>query len=205
MEIPVEELKRSKGYLTYEKGYRIVYFYEKYHEALQGVHTYNIKEFMSEFKENDIIPKYISDEDILNRFLDKNNESLGVAIYDVSGELILRKNKDNVNTPINNSEVYKEELIYDYGNIYYENGYRVIYYYDDYYSIGSYCKTLEGFMIEFVEHEPIIDDSDIPDFISVDDLLDRYLKDIPDIIAVAIYKVDGTCVARKDRNNIKTN
>ena len=56
--------------------------------------------------------------------------------------------------------------------------------------------------MDFVEIEPIMDVDDIPEFISNDDLLDRYLSELNDISAVAIYKTDGTCLQKKER--IKT-
>lgn len=58
------------------------------------------------------------------------------------------------------------------------------------------------FMIGFAESDPIIDEEDIPKFISIDDLLDRYLSDIKDTNKVAIYKIDGTCISKKSRNNL---
>lgn len=84
----------------------------------------------------------------------------------------------------------------------YTEGYRIVYFYDDCYKIGEYCKTIEGFMIGFAESDPIIDEEDIPKFISIDDLLDRYLLDIKDANKVAIYKIDGTCIGKKSRNNL---
>lgn len=83
----------------------------------------------------------------------------------------------------------------------YTDGYRIVYFYNDYYKIGEYCKTIEGFMIGFAECDPIIDEDDIPKFVSIDDLLGRYLSDIQDANAVAIYKTDGTCISKKYRNN----
>ena len=56
-------------------------------------------------------------------------------------------------------------------------------------------------MIDFVEVVPIEDESDIPTFISIDDLLNRYLLDVKDAGAVAIYKTDGSCISKKDRIN----
>ncbi|MBE6153649.1 MAG: hypothetical protein E7166_05445 [Firmicutes bacterium] len=79
----------------------------------------------------------------------------------------------------------------------YENGYRIVYFYNDKYSIGEYCKTIEGFMIGFAECSPIIDVDDIPEFISIDDMLGRCLNDVESAIAVAIYKTDGTCIEKK--------
>lgn len=81
----------------------------------------------------------------------------------------------------------------------YPEGYRVVYFYNNYYSIGEYCKTLEGFMIGFAENSPILKEDDIPKFISIDDLLDRYLNDVPNAESIGIYKTDGTLVARKDK------
>ena len=84
----------------------------------------------------------------------------------------------------------------------YKDGYRVVYFYpDNTHSIGAFCKTIEGFMVEFCEDYPIIDNEDVPEFISIDDLLSRYLESSKEAIAVAIYETDGKCVAKKDRNN----
>lgn len=88
----------------------------------------------------------------------------------------------------------------------YEDGYRIVYFENkNKYSIGAYCKTIEGFMIGFAECDPIIDEDYIPPFISIDDILDRCLNLYADINAVAIYKTDGTCIQKKERENIKYN
>lgn len=81
----------------------------------------------------------------------------------------------------------------------YLEGYRVVYFYDNNYSIGEYCKTIEGFMTGFANCDPIIDDDDIPKFISVDDLLNRYLDDMNNITGVALYNINGDCIATKER------
>ncbi len=81
----------------------------------------------------------------------------------------------------------------------YEEGYRIVYFYNDKYSIGEYCQTIEGFMVGFAETNPIFDDDDIPKFISIDDLLNRYLNDLKEITSVALYNVNGECIASKDR------
>ena len=98
----------------------------------------------------------------------------------------------------------KKELQYDrQGNIF-EDGYRIVYFYNDgLYKIGAYCKTIDGFMMSFAECDPIMDESDIPAFISIEDLLSRYLNDLPNIAAVALYKTDGTCLQRKTRTITK--
>ena len=80
----------------------------------------------------------------------------------------------------------------------YAEGFRVVYFYDNYFSIGEYCKTIEGFMTGFTECDPIMDE-DIPDFISVEDLLNRYLDSMKNITSVAIYDINGNCIAKKER------
>lgn len=95
---------------------------------------------------------------------------------------------------------YKNKFGINYGQ--YQDGYRIVYFYpDNTYEVGTFCGNIEGFMMDFVEVEPIEDESDIPDFISIDDLLGRYLSDVQTASAVAIYKTDGTCISKKDRND----
>lgn len=81
----------------------------------------------------------------------------------------------------------------------YEDGYRIVYFYNDNYEIGEYCKSIDGFMIGFAECDPMIDDNDIPKFISTRDLLNRYLEEIDDVISVAIYDVNGICIDKMNR------
>ena len=96
----------------------------------------------------------------------------------------------------NNDLVYKDEL----GNII--DGYRVVYYYDnDKYLVGSFCKTIEGFMMEFVEVEPIEDESDIPEFISIRDILERELKSLKETVGVSIYKTNGELIDSLFKDN----
>lgn len=57
--------------------------------------------------------------------------------------------------------------------------------------------------MNFCDVYPIEDESDIPEFISNDDLLDKYLNKLNDVSAVAIYKTDGTCLQNKTRNITK--
>ena len=203
MNIDKSKLNTIKTYVVYDKGYRIVYYYEKYHEAPQGLYAKKIEDFANFFKNDKETIRFKDIEDILNKFLDLNPKALGVAIYDINQKCIEKKVKKDIKK-INNSPVYKEELIYDYNDKIVDEGYRIIYFEnDDKYSIGAYCKTIEGYMMDFVEYEPIIDDDDIPPFISIDDLLSRYLKSLKDISAVALYKIDGTCVQKKERQSIK--
>ena len=81
----------------------------------------------------------------------------------------------------------------------YENGYRIVYFYNNNYKVGEYCKSIEGFMIGFAECDPIIDDKDMPKFISTEDLLNRYLEDMHEVDSVAIYNVNGECIDKIDR------
>lgn len=99
---------------------------------------------------------------------------------------------------------YKSEFGGNYGQ--YQDGYRIVYFYsDNTYKVGTFCGNIEGFMMDFVEIEPIEDEIDIPNFISTDDLLNRYLSEVKDAIAVAIYKTDGTLIQKKERNIMKYN
>ena len=91
--------------------------------------------------------------------------------------------------------IFREELI----DKKYGDGYRLVYFDNDNYFIGAYCKTIEGFMIEFAECNPIIDEDDISPFVSIEAILDRCVDSMEDISAVDIYKTDGTCVEKKDR------
>ena len=103
-------------------------------------------------------------------------------------------------------KVSLKELKHNDSGIDYENGYRINYFCDDNYNVGEYCKTIEGFMIGFAECNPIIDEDDIPKFISTNDLLNRYLKEIKDFDAVAIYDVNGICIDKlynKCKNKVK--
>ena len=81
----------------------------------------------------------------------------------------------------------------------YESGYRIVYFYDNNYKVGEYCKSIEGFMIGFAECDPIIDNDDIPKFVSTTDLLNRYLKEMNDVVSVAIYSIDGKCIDKITR------
>lgn len=82
----------------------------------------------------------------------------------------------------------------------YDDGYRIVYFYSNgEYKLGSYSGLIEGFMYDFIECAPIFDEDDIPKFISIDDLLNRYLEKSKDRTSVAIYRVDGTVVSKKVR------
>lgn len=97
---------------------------------------------------------------------------------------------------------YKSEFGINHGK--YQNGYRIVYFYEDgNYSVGTFSGSIEGFMMDFVEMDPIEDESDIPEFISVDDLLERYLNALPNMAEVALYKTDGTCIEKKSRKKVK--
>ena len=93
-------------------------------------------------------------------------------------------------------KVDSKDLLYldEYGNP--VEGYKVIYYYsENEYSVGSFCKTIEGLMMDFVTIDPIESEDDIPKFISIDDLLERELNLIDGVIGVALYKTNGECIS----------
>ena len=93
--------------------------------------------------------------------------------------------------------IYKDE----FGNV--VDGYRIVYFYDDgHYYVGEFCKTIEGFMMGFAKTDPIEDESDIPEFISNEDLLKRHLNDLNDVKEVAIYKTDGELIESLSRDNL---
>ena len=58
-------------------------------------------------------------------------------------------------------------------------------------------------MIGFADSNHILSKEDIHKFVSINDLLNRHLKDIKDVNGVAIYDVDGKCIAKKIRDNKK--
>jgi len=98
-------------------------------------------------------------------------------------------------------DVNKLKLYDEYGEKI-DNGYRVVYFFENHYRIGSFASDIKTFMYDFVdEPEPWNDDVEIPKFISKDDLLNRYLTTRPKIIGVAIYKMNGTLVLKKERKS----
>jgi hypothetical protein len=98
---------------------------------------------------------------------------------------------------------YKSDFGTNFGE--YQEGYRIVYFSDNTYQVGAFSGNIEGFMMDFIENDPIEDESDIPKFISIDDILERSLQKYPNDNAVAIYKTDGTLIAKKGRlkKNIK--
>ena len=97
-----------------------------------------------------------------------------------------------------------EKLKFDKNNDAYEDGYRIVYFYENgNCSIGEFCKTIEGFMIGFAENNPILDEKDVPIFISTKDLLSRSLNYDKKAVSVAIYKTDGTLIDKIDKETKK--
>ena len=84
----------------------------------------------------------------------------------------------------------------------YNSGYRIVYFLDDKYEVGEYCSTIEGFMIGFTDFDPIIDDGEIPEFISTNDLLNRYLNEVNDVDGVGIYNINGECINKVYRQKV---
>lgn len=196
----IEGLNRFKTNVIYKSGYRVIYYYETYHEPLKEVHAENLSDFINFFNDEKI--KYDGVEDLLKRFLNKNNKALGVAIYDINQNCIGKLIKDGVKK-INDTVVYKEELIYDYNYVTVKDGFRIVYLYNDgTYKLGVGAKNIEDFMKEFTPYEPIDELCEIPPFISVEDLLNRFLIDCPSVDGIALYKVDGTLIEEKFRSKI---
>ena len=50
MKIKKDDLMYYKDYVTYNDGYIIVYYYEKYHEAPRGLYAKNIEDFIGFLK-----------------------------------------------------------------------------------------------------------------------------------------------------------
>lgn len=128
MRVKSEELNRFKSSVIYKSGCRVIYYYETYHEPLKEVHAENLSDFINFFNDEKI--KYDGVEDLLKRFLNKNNKALGVAIYDINQNCIGKLIKDGVKK-INDTVVYKEELIYDYNYVTVNDGFRIVYLYND--------------------------------------------------------------------------
>ena len=202
MEISIEKLKFNSEQKQYNSGYRIVYFYDNHHEILKNVcanDIYGLAEYCKlKNKEK------ITIEAILDAFLNLNKKAQAVAIYDVeTGKEIKRQHQNNKKTA-KDYVLFKEELMYDYGVENFIDGYRIVYFYpNSEYSVGAFSKSIEGFMFEFCDMYPIDNESNIPKFISIEDILDRSLNMWSDIESVAIYKTDGTCIMKKERTKRK--
>lgn len=97
-------------------------------------------------------------------------------------------------------EISLNNLKYNNAKEEYPSGYRIVYFYNNYYLIGEYSKTIEGFMIGFADCDPILIDEDMPKFISIDDLLNRYLISMINVKKVAIYTTSGECIALKEND-----
>lgn len=86
------------------------------------------------------------------------------------------------------------------GESIYNVEYRVVFFYEDKYQVGSWVSDIENFMYDFVEVAPLESDEDIPKFISIDDILDRWLKRDKKLIKVAIYSIEGELIKEKINN-----
>lgn len=82
-------------------------------------------------------------------FLKEVPNPLGVAIYDVNQNCMGKIIKKGIKN-INNTTVYKEELIYVKNFIEVNSGYRIVYLdKDNSYRLGMYAKTLDEFMKKY--------------------------------------------------------
>ena len=83
---------------------------------------------------------------------------------------------------------YKSKFGKNFGK--YQEGYRIVYFYsDNTYKVGTFCGDINGFMMDFVKIEPIENENDIPKFVSIDDLLERYLTVIKDATRVQDFEL----------------
>lgn len=83
------------------------------------------------------------------------------------------------------------QLSHDKNDNIYSKGYRIVYFYDDYYHVGEYCTTIEGFMIGLCDIDP---SDDIPEFISIKDMLLRSVKNDTKCTYISLYKTDGKLI-----------
>ncbi len=100
-------------------------------------------------------------------------------------------------------KIETEELQFNNHGEKYPDGYRIVYFYHDHYLVGEYCKTIEGFMIGLSDCNPILDETDIPNFISIEDLLVKSLIRANNAERIALYKTDGTYIASLDNKSMK--
>lgn len=202
LKISLEELKYNTKTKIYNNGYRIVYFYEKHHEILKLVCTEKIEDLSNYC---DLKKENFSNKEILEKYLELNPNAYAAAIYEIkTGKEIERIYREAFKGTISDYVMFQEELMYDYDVDNFIDGYRIVYFKrNGDYEIGTFCKTIEGFMVEFCDREPIDDESEIPPFISVDDIVERYLNSLSQFESVAMYKTDGTCILRKYRENRK--
>ena len=164
MDVKLQKINTFKNYITYDSGYRIVYFYNNHHEVKNGLYSKTIEDFIKYFQNENKKVEFINIDDLLNKFLELEEKALSVAIYDVNQKCIARKNRNGIKeiNNINNNEVFLEELIYDYNDITVKNGYRIVYFYsNNTYECGTYVKKIEDFMIDFASCDPVMDDDDI--------------------------------------------
>ena len=82
-------------------------------------------------------------------FLKEVPNLLGVAIYDVNQNCMGKITKESIKN-INNTTVYKEELIYVKNFIEVNSVYRIVYLdKDNSYRLGMYAETLDEFMKKY--------------------------------------------------------
>ena len=88
-------------------------------------------------------------------------------------------------------KINKKELCRHITNVIYKEDYRIVYLYDIYHEApqrGYYAKKIE----DFAPYEPIDELCEIPPVVSVDYLLERYIKTYNFMDGIVLYKVDGT-------------
>ena len=106
MKIKSEELSRFKTDVIYKEGYRVVYYYENYHEVPEGLYAKNIEDFINFFKENNNDVQYTDINSLLKMFLKEVPNALGVAIYDVNQNCMGKIIKERLGIP---ADKYKDK------------------------------------------------------------------------------------------------
>ena len=113
--------------------------------AVVQKHKRWIKNHLEYARKKDEIENALTDDEILKL----NKKALAVAIYDIkTGKEIKRQYQKNIK-PLEDYVKFREELMYDYGVENFLDGYRLVYFYpNSEYSVGAFCKSIEGFMFE---------------------------------------------------------
>ena len=93
MDVKLQKINTFKNYITYDSGYRIVYFYNNHHEVKNGLYSKTIEDFIKYFQNENKKVEFINIDDLLNKFLELEEKALSVAIYDVNGTIIAKKEK----------------------------------------------------------------------------------------------------------------
>ncbi len=76
-----------------------------------------------------------------------------------------------------------------------ESGFTLVYFYEEYIIIGEHASNFENFMYSFCESYPVNDN--VPDFVSLDDILNRAFLIHNDCKKIAIYDSNARVICEK--------